>query len=112
MTHIKKGEKLFIITRRDLSLGYQAVQSCHAMRLWNEEHKEKDDQWYKSSNYLALLAVENEKDLLSLLEKAEERNILCSYFREPDLDDEITAIVLEPGVDSRRLTSYIKLMGS
>ncbi len=82
------------------------------MREWSEFHPDIDKEWYKSSNYLALLSVENEKDLLSLLERAEKRNILCSYFREPDLDDEITAIVLEPGLDSRRLTSHIKLMGS
>lgn len=90
----------------------QAVQSCHAMREFTEQHPEIDSQWYKASNYLALLAAKDEDKLLSLLNKAEKRGIRTACFREPDLDDAITAIVLEPGVDSKRICGNIRLMGS
>jgi hypothetical protein len=82
------------------------------MREWSEHYPETDSEWYKASNYLALLSVANEDKLLSLLLKAEKRGIQTACFREPDLDNAITAIVLEPGVDSKRICGNIRLMGS
>jgi len=38
------------------------------------------------------------------------KNITISVFREPDINNEITAIALEPCDDSTRLTSGLKLM--
>ena len=81
------------------------------MREWSEKQAELDSEWYRESNYLDLLAVENEEELLIILAKANAKDISYSIFREPDLDDEITAIVLEPGLDNRRICHHIKLMG-
>jgi len=89
----------------------QAVQGAHALREFAEKHPNIDREWYAKSNYLAFLAVDNKEKLLNLIEKAIARKINIAIFREPDLDDQITAIVLEPGLDSRRLCSHIKLMG-
>lgn len=110
MNHqIKNGDKLYIVTRKDLSPGYQAVQSCHALRQFTEEHPEIDKAWFDKSNYLALLSVDNEQDLLNLIEQAENLNIKFSIFREPDIDNAITAITLAPCDASRRICSKIKL---
>ena len=107
--NIQSGDKLYLITRRDISPGYQAVQSCHAMRQFTEEHPEVDKEWFTRSNYLCLLSVGNEAELYSLICKAKDKDIRVSVFREPDIDNQITAIALEPGVRSKELTTNLKL---
>jgi peptidyl-tRNA hydrolase len=92
-------------------MGYQAAQSCHAMTEFFLEHPDITKAWHDNSNYIAVLAVENEEKLIKLFQKAQARGVRCSCFREPDMDDQITAIVLEPGLDSKRLSGHIKLMG-
>lgn len=95
-TTIKLGDKLFLVTRRDIPPGYQAVQSCHAIRQFVAEHKDVDIEWFSKSNYIALLSVENEIELMRLLVAANDINVRWSAFREPDVGGAITAIALEP----------------
>lgn len=93
----------------DIAPGSQAVQSCHALRLFVHEHKEIELEWYNNSNYLALLSVNNESELIELLRMAHNKNIPASYFREPDMQNQITAIALAPGSKSKKLCSKLKL---
>ena len=104
------SEKLRIITRRDLPLPYQAVQSAHAGIQFQHEHTELAKNWYHSSNYLIFLSVENEVELNNIIDAAKSKNITISVFREPDIDNQITAIALEPSITSKKLTSGLKLM--
>lgn len=106
---VKPGDKLYVITRRDLSNGYQAVQSMHALRQFSAEHPEEDKLWYEVSNYLGLLSVENEQELTTLVEKAQSLDIKFSIFREPDIGDQITAIALEPGSRTKKLCNNLQL---
>jgi len=57
-------DKLYIITRKDMSPGYQGVQSIHAAIQFTFEHPEKCKTWFEFSNYLAFLAVQDEAHLL------------------------------------------------
>ena len=111
MTQFNVGDKLYVITRSDISIGYQAVQSIHGAIEFVLTYPELSNDWHKQSNYIALLVVKNEEELSRLYNKAKNRNIKCVSFKEPDLNDEITSIVLEPGLDSKRLCSYLKLVG-
>lgn len=88
--------KLYLVTRQDLSPGQQGVQAAHAMREFIREHPEEDLRWYKGSNTLAFLAVADEGELTRLLSAAEFRCIPASGFREPDRNDELTAIAISP----------------
>ncbi len=88
--------KLHLVTRADLSPGQQAVQAAHALREFSQHHPEEDRQWYEKSNTLALLAAKDERALLRLLSEAQARGIPCSGFREPDRDDELTAVAVGP----------------
>ena len=106
---IKEGDKLYVITRRDLSPGYQAVQSMHALRQFTAEHPDVDKQWYEVSNYLGLLSVASEQELNSLIDKARDFDIPLSIFREPDIDNQITAIAIAPGSRSKKLVSNLQL---
>tara|TARA_R110000796_G_scaffold98092_1_gene205475 strand:- start:4907 stop:5233 length:327 start_codon:yes stop_codon:yes gene_type:complete len=101
---------LRIITRSDIPLTYQAVQSAHACVQFQYEHPELAKNWFNNSNYLIFLSVENEQELEKLISKANSNNINISIFREPDINNEITAIALEPCDWSRRHTSGIPLM--
>lgn len=93
---IKEGDKLYLVTRSDLSPGYQAVQSCHAIRQFVNDFPDLDKEWFTTSNYLALLRVENEEALHRLVRKANERGFRCAEFYEPDVGNVLTAIALEP----------------
>lgn len=106
---MQSTDKLYLVTRKDIAPGYQAVQSCHALRQFTEEHPEIDKQWFKTSNYLCLLAVKNEEELYSLVCQAKDLNVRVSVFREPDIDNQITAIALEPGSGAKELCKNLKL---
>lgn len=88
--------KLYLVTRQDLTDAQQAVQAAHALREWVHYHPEEDRNWYEKSNTLAFLAVENERALQALLERAQDRGIPVSGFREPDRGDELTAVAIGP----------------
>jgi hypothetical protein len=81
----------------------------HALRQFTAEHPEIDKLWFEQSNYLGLLSVSNEKELMSLAEQATAHEIHFSIFREPDIDNEITAIALAPGPKSKKLCSRLPL---
>ena len=89
-------EKLFLITRHDLSEGARAMQMAHAFREFIETHPEIDRAWYKDSNTLVGLEAPNEKALAKLLEDARWKGIPVAFFLEPDLGNELTAIALGP----------------
>lgn len=96
MATIKKGDKLFLVTRRDIEPGYQAVQSCHAMRQFTADHPDIDSEWFRHSNYLALLSVADETELMRLCVLAADAGLRWSAFREPDVGGAITAIAIQP----------------
>lgn len=88
--------KLYLVTRRDLSPGDRASQLCHAMRLFVEEHPVIDAGWYKQSNTLVLLEVEDEAALRALKLRIQKRDVPCSAFHEPDLNNAFTALAVAP----------------
>lgn len=92
-------------------MGYQAAQSCHALTEFFIHHADVARLWHDNSNYIAVLSVENENELKNVLQKAEIKNIKYSYFCEPDLNNQLTAVVLEPGNISKQLSRNIGLMG-
>jgi hypothetical protein len=97
------------VVRGDLSPGQQAVQACHALRQFVEEHPEIDREWHRESNTLALLAVPDERALTCLWERARHGGVRHAVFREPDIGDALTAIALEPGAGTRRLCRGLRL---
>lgn len=88
--------KLFVITRADLSEGQQAVQGMHALQEFNIVHPHEAKGWYDKSNTLAFLVVANEEELGVLYRRAVDRRVPVAPFREPDRDNELTAIAIGP----------------
>lgn len=104
-------DKLRLIVRRDLAVGLQAAQAVHVHDEFREEHTAAARKWREDSNTVALLTVPDLPALLKLQNKARMRGVRHSIFREPDLNDEPTALALEPGEDARRITSGLPLLG-
>jgi len=65
--------------------------------------------WFSDSRYLILLSVPDESSLLAYARQAEALGIPSSLVREPDLDDEATALALGPCEASQRLCSSLPL---
>lgn len=84
-------------------------QSLHAFREFISQHPELESEWYKKSNYICILSANNEFDLNVLIEKCMLHNIKFSIFKEPDYDNALTAVVLEPGDKSKKITSNFPL---
>lgn len=85
-------ERLYVVTRRNLASGDQAVQALHAALEYTATHPEAA---------LALLVTENEATLRALQHQADRHGVRCTAFREPDRGHELTALALEPA--ARRL---------
>jgi hypothetical protein len=100
-----------VVTRRDLPVSYQAVQAAHAAIDFQHQYPTLADKWHCTSNYLIFLSVANEDEFKQLILKAAQRQIKISAFREPDINDELTAIAFEPCEQSRKITSSCPLMG-
>lgn len=86
-----------------------SVQAQHALTEFIFQNPEIAKEWYHKSNYLCFLSVPNEIELNKLIIKATEKGIKFSIFKEPDIDNQITAIALEPGNKSKKLCANLKL---
>jgi hypothetical protein len=98
-----------VITRKDISFGYQGVQGMHSAIQFIFEHPEFAREWYHNSNYLGFLSVADEQELHQLAERAESLGLKYSIFKEPDIGDQATAIALEPGAKSKKLCANLSL---
>jgi len=79
-------ERLYFVTRTDLSEGRRAAQLLHAMDLWTTEYGPQN-------GTVIVYAVPTEKRLLDALPD----NGRTVLWREPDLDDEATAFATDQG---------------
>ena len=100
-----------MVSRRDLSIAQQAVQSGHAAIDFQYQHPTEAGKWQKESNYLVFLTVADESELIKLISKAILSGIKHTVFREPDIDNQITAVAFEPTEASKKLTSSCPLLG-
>lgn len=90
--------KLYAITRADLSTGMRTAQVGHALIAWVLAHGAPPEN-------LVVLQVPGLVELAELGERLVGK-VVC--FREPDLDDELTAIAAGP--DLWRALSSLPLM--
>lgn len=101
--------KLYIIVRNDLSPGSQIAQACHSIIGFQLKFPNIIKTWEYESNTIVILQIENLEKLMNLLNSAHYENIKCFGFYEPDMNDELTAIVLEPTEKSKYLCANLKL---
>jgi hypothetical protein len=97
------------VTRQDLSNGAQLAQSLHASLEFFNQYPDLSKEWITQSSYLVCLSAKDEQELEALSIKAKERNITVVEFREPDLNNELTALCFEPTIEAKKLCSSIPL---
>lgn len=83
--------KMFVIVRKDLTTSQQAVQAGHALAEYLMHGP--FSRWQNGT--LIYLGVKGLKQLKNIKHKFEMENIPHKEFREPDLNDEITAIATD-----------------
>lgn len=57
-----------------------------------------------------MLESKDENSLINLIEKCEKRNLKFTVFREPDLKNQITAIAVEPSIETQKIVSNLPLL--
>jgi hypothetical protein len=100
--------KLRIIVDESLSPGQQIAQSLHAAIEYIYQHPEDSLFWHNYSNSVIILST-NIDNINALIQKCALEKIDYSCFHEPGLDNRLTAICIEPCIESRRLTSNFRL---
>ena len=111
MTQINKDQaKLVVITRSDLTPGYQSQQSTHSIADFAYEFPQQFKEWKTTSNSIICLQVNNEKELNDLYLKLSKLTEVTKFY-EPDLNDELTSICLYADKDVRKKVSYLPLLG-
>ncbi len=99
-------DKLYVMVDSGLSSGLKMAQACHALRLFGDEHSEIELEWYKGSSNIVVLEHDEVGEVARELESL---GYLVSRFHEPDLDNLLTAICVEP--KAWRCLSNIRLAG-
>jgi peptidyl-tRNA hydrolase len=95
--------------RSDLSSGLQLAQAVHAAFHFFADWPSLARAWVEDSNFLVVVAVPDEATLAELAGRAVEEGLARTIVREPDLENTITAVALQPGADARRLCANFPL---
>lgn len=85
------------------------VQAAHAAVDFQHQHPQLAKEWNTNSNYLIILAVENEEKLKKYIQKFQKAKLCHVVFKEPDIGNEITALCVQPSEMSRKLTCHLPL---
>lgn len=96
-------KKLYVLVRNDISLAYQGVQAGHALAEWLLDNKDTQEWNNHTLVYLGVDSVEKWMYKLRALD------IPYSYFVEPDIGNEVTALAT---YDDGFVFKDLKLMGS
>lgn len=86
------------------------MQSSHAIADFAIQFPNIFYKWHEESNYIIQLSVNDIFELQMLIDKLKKNNIKFTAFYEPDIDNQLTAICIEPSEQSRKVTSSIPLM--
>lgn len=81
------SNRLYVLTRADLSKGQQAVQAGHAVAEWVLRNPQA---W--QNEFLIYLKVPSEDHLHEWSIKLQEKGHPYIVFREPDLENQVTAL--------------------
>ena len=106
MTEIQIHDSIITITRRDISPGYQLAQSVHSIAQFAHSHTSTFTKWITGYSNLISLSVDNEVELMAVYDSIEAERVL---FKEPDLNNEVTAICIFGTTKIRKLLSSLPL---
>lgn len=85
------------------------MQSTHAIADFILEYPEIASEWKESSNSIITLSVKDEAELQNFTNLLNIKGINFVSFLEPDVDNQLTAICVEPTSAARKVTSCLSL---
>lgn len=85
------------------------AQAVHAAFHFSVDHPDLVTDWCSASNFLVVVSVPGEAALVALQDQATAAGIRSTLVREPDVDDQATALALEPGKTARKLCAQLPL---
>ena len=101
--------KLIVVTREDISPGYQVVQSTHSIADFIFEHYAEAKEWKTQSNSIITLSVKTLSDLEKLSNKLARKGSIMTNFLEPDINNELTSFCVYGTPEVRKMLSYLPL---
>ncbi len=101
-------KRLYIVVRSDLPGGDLLSQSIYAVATFARRARVPFEQWFDGPNNIVALAIPDEPALAALVEKLQ-RVGRPLQVREPDLDNQLTAIAFEGYEEAARLVSSLPL---
>ena len=88
-------KRLYVVCDADLRLGQKVAQSGHALVAFAMRYPLELRAWHEESNNLVCLQA-SAADLGALTRDFERRGLKFVRFHEPDLDDRLTSLAVEP----------------
>lgn len=101
---MNNASKLYVIVKNTLSAGLKAAQAVHAARAFAAVYPDLEKSWFEVSNNVVVLEHDNLDDLANRLDA---HGLALARFHEPDRDNELTAICVEP--EARKSVSRLAL---
>lgn len=106
---MKRQIKLVTITRKDITSGYQLVQSAHAVAEFAYRKPQLFNDWVINSNYIVSLSTDNEESLTEIYNKLKYYGADVVLFKEPDIGDQSTAICYYGTPELMKITKKLDL---
>ena len=108
MNNQNNETKLVVLTRGDITPGYQAVQSTHSIADFAFEYPDTFAKWKLESNSIICLSVKDETELKKLYDKFKDLTPSVIFY-EPDVD-EMTSICLYGTPEVRKKLRSLPLL--
>lgn len=87
------------------------AQAVHAAFGFAQAHPATTASWLRDSQFIVVVSVPDEAALLTLSLDAGARGVDTVLWREPDQNDEATALALAPVPEAMKLCSSLPLAG-
>lgn len=94
-----------------MPLGYQAVQSAHALREFTERFPRQNQEWYENNNSIIIVSCSDYVEFKKCLLKAQQQGIEFAEFKEPDIAYQVTAAAFVPSEATKKLLKHCRLLG-
>jgi peptidyl-tRNA hydrolase len=107
----RPDDRLYIVTRADLPVGFASAQCAHAAFQFARDRWEQTAPWMRDSQWLVIVTVPDEAHLEDLSARARLNGVGQVCWHEPDRDNELTAVALDPGKGARLLCANLPLLG-
>lgn len=101
-----QNQKPYIVLDETLKPGQQIAQCAHAIAEFSIQHPQLFKEWHDISNYICCLIA---PDLEALEQRCKEQGMSYTTFREPDYDNKLTAIAIEPSQLAKSIVRSYKL---